>query len=357
MTNEARGRAANEGTGWELEPELDDHTVVVSHAEDREADDHTIVSVQPSVEGVLDHTVVSAQRPVEGVLDHTVVVNQPHVDQVIADVADIANVDQTVVVNQSRTEGSEVLEIDDHTLASVQHPADEVSDHTVVVSQARAENIGESGEHLDHTVALNQVQGVGLEVEGESSDYTVVANHPQKSGGQEDEACDPLPVSEGTMVVPQRRRGRRGDARGAAVAGVQGKDPAPPVADPKPRRSLRRIVGGGLDPNRPIAEAPGSMPWEVQPAGVRGVAQGLPVSYGTRVATDMPVERGIDMVQRVIGPAPAARPVLRISGREQLPSLTRRDRRRRMVTLAIYAGVTVLCVLGLWGVAAIAFGW
>lgn len=272
-----------------------------------EFDDRTNVSKYVEDREIDDRTIVSVQASVEDELDHTV-----------------------VSVQALASEDS------DHTVVSVQPPADDISDHTIVVNQADAVRAVDSGENLD---------------------YTVVANHPQELRGPAETTGDPLPLSEGTMVVPQRRRARREAVHIASAASVPGVDPAPPIAEPKARRSLRRIVGGGLDPNRPIAEAPGSLPWEVQAAGVRGVAQGLPVSYGTRVNTDMPVEQGIDLVQRVIGPAPAARPVAIAPGREQLPSLTKRDRRRRGVTLAVYAAVTVACVFGLWGVASIAFGW
>ena len=140
-----------------------------------------------------------------------------------------------------------------------------------------------------------------------------------------------------------------------ARAGIAGSTQLP-VRTPQ-RPSLRRIIGGGLDPRRPIAEAPGSLPWEVQPPGERGVAQGLPVSYGARVQTDMPLEFGIDEVQRRVGPAPEASHVAVVQGRDLLPSLQRRDRKRSLITLLAYAGVTVACALGLWGVASIAFGW
>lgn len=322
MTNEARGDAANEGLDAATGAEFDDRTNVSKYVEDREIDDRTIVSVQASVEDELDHTVVSVQASASEDSDHTVVSVQPPVGDVS---------DHTVVSAQLP-----VGDDSDHTVVSVQPPVSDISDHTVVVNQADAVRAVDSGENLD---------------------YTVVANHPQELRGPAETTGDPLPVAEGTMVVPQRRRARREAVHIASAASVPGVDPAPPIAEPKARRSLRRIVGGGLDPNRPIAEAPGSLPWEVQAAGVRGVAQGLPVSYGTRVNTDMPVEQGIDLVQRVVGPAPAARPVAIAPGREQLPSLTKRDRRRRGVTLAVYAAVTVACVFGLWGVASIAFGW
>lgn len=259
--------------------------------------------------------------------DHTIVVNQP-----VSEVSD-----HTVVVNQPSSEPANDQMAEDRTIVVAQ-PAPEVSDHTIVVNQPVAEPVPE------------QVAG----------DHTVVVNQPQAgtSSGQSDPgAADDL-VGDGTVVVaaahaeaaPRSRRDRR--ERTSADS-----NPAPPVDAPKEKRSLRRIIGGGLDPRRPIAEAPGSLPWEVQAAGERGVAQGLPVSYGARVQTDMPLEVGIDEVQRRVGPAPEAGHVEVMQGRDLLPSLQRRERKRSLVTLLSYAGVTVACALGLWGVASIAFGW
>lgn len=248
------------------------------------------------------------QHPVS---DHTVAVNAPR-----DAAADLAADDGT-------GGSSEMLE--DRTMV-VNRPHEVVSDGTVVVNRPH-EAVG------DGTVVVNRpVEPL--------DDGTVVVNHPR--GGAGDEAPAP--------AAPQRRRDRR-----AQVSG--GSNPAPPVEAPKEKRSLRRIIGGGLDPKRPIAQAPGSMPWEQQPVGERGVAQGLTVSYGARVRTEMPLQTGVDEVQRRVGPAPEAQAVRVVEGREALPSLSRRDRKRRLVTLAIYLGVTLACALGLVGVASIAFGW
>lgn len=291
--------------------------------------------------------------------------------EILADVlavasGDAAAVDETVVVGQPAS---------DHTIV-VNQAVSEVSDHTVVVNQAVSERSSESSsdqmaedrtivvaqpssEVSDHTVVVNQsiAESVPEQLAG---DHTVVVNQPHvgTSSGQADPgAVDDL-VGDGTVVVaaareetaPRSRRDRREHASADS-------NPASPVDAPKEKRSLRRIIGGGLDPRRPIAEAPGSLPWEVQPAGERGVAQGLPVSYGARVQTDMPLEVGIDEVQRRVGPAPEASHVAVVQGRDLLPSLQRRDRKRSLITLLAYAGVTVACALGLWGVASIAFGW
>ena len=264
-------------------------------------------------------------------VDETVVVNQP-----ASEVSD-----HTVVVNQSvrerAIESSNDQMAEDRTIV-VPHPSPEASDRTIVVNQPIAES------------APEQVAG----------DHTIVVNQPQAgaSSGRADPGIADDLVGDGTVVVaaareetaPRPRRDRREHS-------PAGSNPASAVAAPKEKRSLRRIIGGGLDPRRPIAEAPGSLPWEVQPPGERGVAQGLPVSYGARVQTDMPLEVGIDEVQRRVGPAPEASHVAVVQGRDLLPSLQRRDRKRSLITLLAYACVTVACALGLWGVASIAFGW
>ena len=264
-------------------------------------------------------------------VDETVVVNQP-----ASEVSD-----HTVVVNQSvrerAIESSNDQMAEDRTIV-VPHPSPEVSDRTIVVNQPIAES------------APEQVAG----------DHTIVVNQPQAgaSSGRADPGIADDLVGDGTVVVaaareetaPRPRRDRREHS-------PAGSNPASAVAAPKEKRSLRRIIGGGLDPRRPIAEAPGSLPWEVQPPGERGVAQGLPVSYGARVQTDMPLEVGIDEVQRRVGPAPEASHVAVVQGRDLLPSLQRRDRKRSLITLLAYACATVACALGLWGVASIAFGW
>lgn len=279
-----------------------------------------------TADAVVDETVVVSQ-PVPEVSDHTVVVNQPVSERVAED--------HTIVVAQPAPEAS------DHTVVVAQ-PAPEVSDHTVVVNHAGSEHLVD-----DRTVVVNQPH----------------ADAPATHVGAE--TVDDL-VGDGTVVVaapaetaPRSRRDRRerGSRRGTPEQASADSNPAPPVDAPQEKRSLRRIIGGGLDPQRPIAEAPGSLPWEMQPTGERGVSQGLPVSYGARVQTEMPLELGIDEVQRRVGPAPDASHVEVVQGRHLLPSLQRRDRKRNLVTLLLYTGLTVACVFGLWGVATIAFGW
>lgn len=152
--------------------------------------------------------------------------------------------------------------------------------------------------------------------------------------------------------------------------GGEGAEPDPvPVPVPESDRVERPLAASrsgrraadrrGLDPARPIPPVPGASPWEALPAGERGVARGLPVSYGARPRTTAGTVHGPDEVQRRIGPAPQAQGEPRAvrGDRDDLPSLARRDRRRRRTTLVLYAATALLSLLGLWGVAALTFGW
>lgn len=221
--------------------------------------------------------------------------------------------DETVVVPQAADD----LPADDATIVAVQ-PSLGTDDATVVVSDA-----------------------------------TVVVNDPQLGAKHEHEQ-----LSELTVVVPSapQSRRRRRELRDQSVQRTATE--APPIAEPTDDRtsiSLARSASG-LDPDRPIAPAPGMMPWEQPPSGERGVMQGLPVSYGARSESQSMPQTGPDEVQRRLGPAPQGYQVLVRGGREALPSLMRRDRRRRIATLAGYAAALLVCVLGLWGVASIVFG-
>ena len=86
-------------------------------------------------------------------------------------------------------------------------------------------------------------------------------------------------VADATIVVPvgnpQRRRDRRVTAQSSLQDSVSS-NPAPPIEDTHHNRDLRYGVGAGLDSDRPIAPVPGSMPWDAQPSGERGLS---PVSY------------------------------------------------------------------------------
>jgi len=275
--------------------------------------------------------------------------------EIVADVLSVAGVDasedavagETVVASREENHADNRMviprgksaEVDDRTI--VKRLGAEFDDRTVVTSP----NEQTPG---DHTVVVNRPL-TGDEVD----DHTIVANQPENVGDATVVVAAPAPDS-GRPSKRDRGSLRRGEGYAQPPSAS---NPAPPVEEPENRGLLRRIIGGGLDPKRPIAQAPGSMPWEDQPSGERGLSQGLPVSYGARSQTEMPLHLGIDEVQRRVGPAPAPRHVDVVQGRELLPSLQRRDKKRALVTLVVYAGVAAACVFGLWGVAAIAFGW
>lgn len=164
-----------------------------------------------------------------------------------------------------------------------------------------------------------------------------------------------------TRVVAERGRRERRIAERAEQAEAERRqhlsrsNPAPPVEQPPAERKIHQIVDSGLDPHRPIAPAPGVAPWEG--AAERGISRGLSVSYGARPSGEMPLHTGQDEIFRRVGPPPEQNETTVVQGREQLPSLKERDRRRKVTTLAVYFGVIVISVVGLYAVAAIAFGW
>lgn len=262
--------------------------------------------------------------------ESTIVVNTPgradHAAGSEAGLDTVATGDETVVVASDET----IAVVHDATIAVVRVPQTTVDEEPGAVSGTDAAAAG------DETI--------------------VVAAHAAPETREHS-------VGDATVVVPiaspERRRDRRAELRGQSPSPT-GSNPAPPiaqVAQGERRRSLRQVIGAGLDPQRPISQPPGMAPWEIQPSGERGVSPDLPVSYGARLQTEVELQTGVDEVRRRIGPAPAAAPVQVVQGRTELPSLRRRDRRRSRVTVAVYAAVVVACVLGLCGVASIAFGW
>lgn len=258
--------------------------------------------------------------------------------------------DATIVVPASARAAAEQGQdagVDDTVVVVGHDAASNVSDHTVVVTQDEALPVG------DGTVVVTQNEALPV------GDGTVVVTQ-----GEE------LPVGDGTIVVPdayarvaaegtrRRRRELREEQRRQAEQSGHAGEAVPNAAE---RTRLGRLVPGGdtsaLDARRPIAPVPGMLPWDARPVAERGVSQGLPVSYGARTRIETPLETGLDEAQRRVGPAPEATPVIPLEGRSELPSLQRRDKRRTRVTLALYLAGSLACLLGLWGVASIAFGW
>lgn len=245
-----------------------------------------------------------------------------------------------------------------------EHPVDpdsgKVDDATIVVNAARgAEPDDEINAVSDETIVVTSDETVVVSIDqtvAGVNDHTVVVTRDEAHAAGDETIMVP---ADATLVVPANTPERRRDRRLARQPNVQetaGSNPAPPVEDTRYNRDLQHGVGTGLDLERPIAPVPGTMPWEMQPAGERGLSQGLPVSYGARMRTETPLQAGVDEAQRRVGPAPDATPVYVVNGRPQLPSIQRKDRRRKRITLAIYGGVILACGLGLWWVAAIAFG-
>lgn len=133
-------------------------------------------------------------------------------------------------------------------------------------------------------------------------------------------------------------------------------------ARPIPEPELSSFCGSReelprLDPRRIIVPAPGAAPWDAPAVGERGLVQGLPVRYGARSVGQGSSGFGTDAVHEQLGPAPEGQTVGVKQQRETLPSLRRRDKKRGLITLLSYVAAVLLSALGLWGVAALAFGW
>lgn len=232
-------------------------------------------------------------------------------------------------------------------------------DETVVVDRR-------AGQSVDETVVVHRA------ALGERDDTVVVARRP--SDPVDDRTVDDTTVvasgvargrasgddaAKGVGRRARRRAAERAAERDAARAAEAARRDAAPSGDETAEARRHGSVPSrdrGMDPTRRIRPAPGTNPWDAQPEGERGVAQGLPVRYGARTSTQTEAQRGLDEVQRTVGPPPPGSVVPVRTGRQSLPSLERRDRRRRIVTLVLYGATVVLCVLGLWGVATLAFG-
>ncbi len=130
-------------------------------------------------------------------------------------------------------------------------------------------------------------------------------------------------------------------------------DPASDDTGPATEATVVAERGGedpwsGADPSRdPSGGSPG-------PESVRGLP---PVVYGARSPLSGAVPGGMDAVQRRIGPPPSgpwSPPPAAV--RPPMPSLARRFRRRRALTLAGYAAAVLVSVVGLIIVGTLAFG-
>lgn len=169
--------------------------------------------------------------------------------------------------------------------------------------------------------------------------------------------CAPAPGEPDDELTVVRPAPGAGVGTGHGVGTTTGGSVAMPVEDPEvSARSLGTGALPGLDPERRIAPVPGSMPWDALPEPERGVRPGAPIVYGARSEHANAAQVGTDEVHRLLGDPPAVAPVPVRAGRSALPSMERRARSLRLRTLLCYAGVGVVAVLGLWGVAVLAFG-
>ena len=124
--------------------------------------------------------------------------------------------------------------------------------------------------------------------------------------------------------------------------GARRGDPAPPIPAPDP---VGEAPAGAPQSNAALSNAaPSSASLSRASARV----------YGARpIGASAPQHP--DEVLRRIGPPPAAEPRY-AADRPRLPSLARRFRRERAITLACYAGVVVISIAGLTVISRIAFG-
>lgn len=236
---------------------------------------------------------------------------------------------------------------------------------------------GTGGTDEDRTVAVVRP------VAAPDEDRTVAVVRSARAGDTDPTVvARPLADDDLTVVVP---RGAWRPGAGPSSAGQPDAAPAnaAPAARPSAPLDTTQPMGGAesvdrteptdraerrippalherdapaLDPQRRIAPVPGAAPWEHGPAAVPGLHQGLPVPYVPRSAWPASAGTGPDEVQRRVGPPPEPRPVVARPGRESLPSLERRERRARRLTLIAYPLVVAASLAGLVLLAQLAFG-
>lgn len=152
-------------------------------------------------------------------------------------------------------------------------------------------------------------------------------------------AVDAVPETEdATRVIPRTRSGEAGQ----------------PVHEPEIQRDLAGLMfKSPLDPHRRAPESP--FPQADHTLPKTGVRPGMPVVYGTK-PEDVDVHASeAAALDAQIGPPPADGFVVPAQ-REGLPSLAKQNREFRAIALGGGAAVVIVVVLGLWGVARIAFG-
>lgn len=165
-----------------------------------------------------------------------------------------------------------------------------------------------------------------------------------------DRAVERPGETEDATVVAAREEPARSPSPGARAA------VSSPLAEYMRTASKTGAGATGLDPERRIAEVPDRMPWEAEPRAEAGLRPGLPVVYGPRAGEDPETWPIDDEIRLRLGSPPGSSPVPLREGREELPSLARRERRRRAFTLAGYGVAVVVAALGLWAIARLALG-
>lgn len=226
-------------------------------------------------------------------------------------------------------------------LAAVEAP-------TVVPVEAAGEGVIDGFDELDDDATV--VRPVNLDSD---TDATVVRVRPPVSPADADGDVDPdatvvraVPAATGTGTVALEAQSAPGEMDSDAEATVVRPRPTPerrgpdyrgdPVPDPEHAvgKFAQQAVSSGA-------------PAETEPARLlRRAANFMPRVYAPRrVATELAPEP----VATAAGGVAAENP------RAQLPSIARRDRRRRVITLAGYAASVGVAIAGLWFVATLAF--
>lgn len=188
-------------------------------------------------------------------------------------------------------------------------------------------------------------------------DATIVAARPPRG-------ADPAPADDdGTIVVarpprPEQTPGPEPTAEDSGRSTRSGTaNPAPPIEEPSagqlPADVVARMFKSPLDAKLRIPDAP--TPPEEHTLPRRGVAPGIPVLSPVRSLGEADASRGSALSER-FGPPPASVPEPPSAVRDGLRSTARANRRFGLGTIIGLGAAVVVSVLGLWGVAILAFG-
>ncbi|WP_153002154.1 hypothetical protein [Leucobacter chromiiresistens] len=169
---------------------------------------------------------------------------------------------------------------------------------------------------------------------------------PRASGGSGATSSD-----DAAGFSPARSDSARAPSAGTASA----RNPAPPIEEPAslelPPELAARMFKSPLDARYRVPEAPTPAPEHALPR--RGVSPALPVITSQR--TGRRAAAGIDPEAR-FGPPPESRPAPPAADRSAVRSTRRANRRFGTGALVGFAASLLIAVVGLWGVAVLAFG-